>query len=95
MTIRPSANQQLSAEINEVEDQLQESFKPVIPDPEFVRRLKHRLVAVPSTILEPRFNAESLFYILSGLSVALLILVVSKKIIDSFLSLLLTDRDGD
>jgi hypothetical protein len=78
---------QPSDEVDEVEDQLFESFKPVIPDPEFVRRLQHRLVAIPETIIEPRYKIENILIILLGISTGFIVLIFVRWLIKKMLLL--------
>jgi hypothetical protein len=74
-------------EIDQVEDQLFDSFRPVIPDPEFVRRLQHRLLVSPDTIIEPRFKIENIFIILIGISTGFIVLLFLKRMITKMLAL--------
>lgn len=87
MEIKFISNSQPGDEMDEVEDQLFESFKPVIPDPEFVRRLQHRLVASPETILEPRFKIENILIILIGISAGFIVMLFMRRLINKILSL--------
>jgi hypothetical protein len=80
-------NSLVDQEIDQVEDQLLDSFKPVIPDPEFVRRLQHRLLVSPDTIVEPRYKVENIFIILIGISTGLIVLVFLKRLINRILAL--------
>jgi hypothetical protein len=70
---------------DEVEEQLQESFKPVIPDPEFVRRLYHRLTTTPAMVVERRSNAEMLLVVAFGILTSAFLIMLLKRLVDFLL----------
>jgi len=68
-----------------VEEQLQESFRPVIPDPEFVRRLYRRLTNSPTTVVERRSEAGILLIIALGVLTGVVGLMLVKRLLDALL----------
>jgi hypothetical protein len=70
---------------NEVEEQLQESFRPVIPDPEFVRRLYHRLTYKPAMVVERRTDAEFLLVIAFGVLTGAVVILLVKRLVETLL----------
>ena len=85
MITKTISKEQSNEEINEIEGQLVESFKPVIPDPEFIRRLHHRLVDSPTTVVEPKFDSGDLLIILFGILTGFLILLAAKRFVNALL----------
>ena len=70
---------------DEVEGQLQESFRPVIPDPEFVRRLYRRLTTTPAMVVERRSDAAMLLVIAFGVLMGAVLLMTIKRIVNRLL----------
>jgi hypothetical protein len=70
---------------DEVEEQLQESFRPVIPDPEFVRQLYHRLTYKPAMVVERRSDAEFLLVIALGVLTGAVVILLVKRLVDALL----------
>ena len=85
MLTKPLSETQSHEDVNQIEGQLVDSFQPVIPDPEFIRRLHHRLVDSPSTIVEPKFDSGDLFIILFGILTGFLILLAAKRFVNALL----------
>jgi len=67
-------------DFSDMEEQLQRSFQPVQPNPEFVNRLRTRLVASPRVILEPRFPWAALLVIAVGLATGVYLVWLLQKI---------------
>jgi hypothetical protein len=76
---------QASNQYDEVEEQLTESFRPVIPDPEFVRRLYHRLTYKPAMVVERRSDAEFLLVIALGVLTGSIVILLIKQLVDAVL----------
>ena len=65
--------------MDDFEDQLEAALNPVVPNPEFIYRLRRRLVTEPTVILERR--SRSFSFVLFSVSLfigALMIWIVRK-----------------
>jgi hypothetical protein len=81
MDVKTQLSKQAIEDLDEVEVQLEETFKPVIPDPEFIRRLHRRLTTPPVTVLEHRTQAVDLILMALGVLLGAALLAVLGRLI--------------
>ena len=62
------------------EAELESSFDPVQPDPEFVTRLRRRLSGKEQTVLEPRSSATAFVLVALGLFTGALLVWIFRRI---------------
>jgi hypothetical protein len=64
-----------------IENQLRKTFQPMAPNPEFVNRLRKRLVITSQPIIETDSSFYGLLVILLGFISGLILLIFGKQIL--------------